>query len=118
MAFICSVHKGLERCAEEKNICADSSTKISNVYCETCMIESFSDISKNSVTVNAFGLTALKHSVVQDITVGAGGLGFDSRAGQNRTVWLTAHHCDVSLELGCPGAKPWRWIRHSLHASV
>ena len=37
------------------------------------------------------------------------GLGFDSRAGQIDTVSPAARHrCEVSLELCCPGAKPWR----------
>ena len=42
--------------------------------------------------------------------IGAGGLGFDSRAGQIDTVSpTTRHRCDVSSELCCPGAKPRRW---------
>ena len=42
--------------------------------------------------------------------IGAGGLGFDSRAGQIDTVSPTARHrCDVSSELCSPGAKSRRW---------
>ena len=38
--------------------------------------------------------------------IGAGGLRFDSRAGQISTVSPTARHrCDVSSELCSPGAK-------------
>ena len=41
----------------------------------------------------------------------AGGLGFDSRAGQIGTVSPPARpRCDVSSELCCPGAMPRRWI--------
>ena len=28
------------------------------------------------------------------------------------------HRCDISSELCCPGTKPRRWTRHSLHASA
>ena len=42
--------------------------------------------------------------------IGAGGLGFESRAGQIGTVSPTARHrCDVSSELCSPGAKLRRW---------
>ena len=41
-------------------------------------------------------------SVVKHIHIDAGGLGFDSRAGQ-------IGHSDVSSELCCPGAEPRRW---------
>ena len=41
--------------------------------------------------------------------MGAGGLGFHSRAGQSGRVLPTARHrCDVSSELRCPGAKARR----------
>ena len=40
----------------------------------------------------------------------AGGLGFDSRAGQIGTVSpTTRQRCDVASELCCPDAKPRRW---------
>ena len=53
-------------------------------------------------------------SDVKHIAIGAGGLGFDSRAGQIGTVLPTARHrCDNSSELCYPDAKPPRWIpRH------
>ena len=45
-------------------------------------------------------------SVVTHITISAGGLGFDSLAGQIDTVSPTARYrCDVSSELFCPGAS-------------
>ena len=41
--------------------------------------------------------------------IGAGGLGFDSRAGQIATVSPTARRCIVFPELCNPGAKSRRW---------
>ena len=42
--------------------------------------------------------------------IGAGGLGFKSRAGQIGTVSPTARHCcDVSPKLYYPGAKPRKY---------
>ena len=47
------------------------------------------------------------NSVVKNMAISEGGLGFDSRASQIGTVSPTAHHwCDVSSELCSPGAKP------------
>ena len=44
------------------------------------------------------------------LAIGAGGLGFDYRAGQIDTVSpTTRHRCDVSSELCSPGAQPRRW---------
>ena len=49
--------------------------------------------------------------------IGAGGLGFDSRAGQIGTVSPTARHrCDVSSELCNPARSYGDGPRHSLHA--
>ena len=51
----------------------------------------------------------------KDIAFGARGVGFNFRAGQ---IGRSVHRLDVSSELCCPGVKPRRWPRHSLHASV
>ena len=54
-----------------------------------------------------------------DDAIGAEGYGFKSRASQSDTVSAIArHHWDVFPELCCPGAKPRRWTRYSLHASA
>ena len=48
-----------------------------------------------------------KSAVVKDVSIGAVGLGFDSRASQPDTVSLAAcHHCDVSSERYCLRTKP------------
>ena len=48
---------------------------------------------------------------------GAGGLGFNSRAGQIGTVSPTARHpCDVSAELRYSILSCGNWPHHSLHA--
>ena len=44
--------------------------------------------------------------LISEYDIGAGGLGFDSRAGQIGTVLSTARYrYDVSSELRCPGAR-------------
>ena len=43
------------------------------------------------------------------------GLRLDFRVGETGQF---RHRCDVSSKLCCPGAKPRRWLRHSLHAST
>ena len=48
--------------------------------------------------------------VVKDTAIGAGGLGFGSRALKSDTLSpVVRHRCDVSSELCCIGAKLQRW---------
>ena len=52
--------------------------------------------------------------VVTNIAFDAGGLGFDSRAGQIGHSVVNGSppkkSCDIFSELCCPGTKPRRWI--------
>ena len=56
--------------------------------------------------------------VVEDIAIGAGALGFDSRTGQTLDIVspTARHHCIVSWKLHRPGVKPQKWAL--LHDAV
>ena len=64
----------------------------------------------NEIKLGMFNQTTGRQLSCLAHAIGAGGLGFDSRAGQIYTVSpTTRHRCDDSSELCCPGAKPRRW---------